>query len=35
VLRIEDAAIAEITTFGYALFAAFGLPDTLPDTLPR
>ncbi|HEV2885573.1 MAG TPA: RNA polymerase subunit sigma-70 [Jatrophihabitans sp.] len=30
VLRIEDAAIAEITTFGYALFPAFGLPDTLP-----
>ena len=29
VLRIEDGAIAEITTFGYALFPAFGLPDTL------
>jgi RNA polymerase sigma-70 factor (TIGR02960 family) len=29
VLRIEDGAIAEITTFGAALFAAFGLPPTL------
>ena len=29
VLRIEDAAIAEITTFGPALFAAFGLAPTL------
>jgi RNA polymerase sigma-70 factor (TIGR02960 family) len=29
VLRIEDGAIAEITTFGPALFPAFGLPDTL------
>ena len=29
VLRIEDGVIAEITTFGYALFPAFGLPDTL------
>ena len=29
VLRIEDGAIAEITTFGYALFGAFGLPPTL------
>jgi RNA polymerase sigma-70 factor (TIGR02960 family) len=28
VLRIERGAIAEITTFGYALFPAFGLPDT-------
>ena len=26
VLRIEDGAIAEITTFGYSLFPAFGLP---------
>jgi RNA polymerase sigma-70 factor (ECF subfamily) len=26
VLRIEDGAIAEITTFGHALFPAFGLP---------
>jgi RNA polymerase sigma-70 factor (ECF subfamily) len=26
VLRIEDGAIAEITTFGTALFPAFGLP---------
>ncbi len=30
VLRIEDGAIAEITTFGYALFPQFGLPDVLP-----
>jgi RNA polymerase sigma-70 factor (ECF subfamily) len=29
VLRIERGTIAEITTFGYALFPAFGLPDTL------
>jgi RNA polymerase sigma-70 factor (ECF subfamily) len=29
VLRIEDGAVAEITTFGPALFEAFGLPDTL------
>ena len=29
VLRIEDGAIAEITTFGSALFPAFGLPPTL------
>jgi RNA polymerase sigma-70 factor (TIGR02960 family) len=29
VLRIEDGAIAEITTFGYSRFPAFGLPDTL------
>jgi RNA polymerase sigma-70 factor (TIGR02960 family) len=29
VLRIEDGAIAEITTFGKALFPAFGLPPTL------
>jgi RNA polymerase sigma-70 factor (TIGR02960 family) len=29
VLRIEDGLIAEITTFGYALFAAFGLPPAL------
>ena len=29
VLRIEDGAIAEITTFGYSLFEAFGLPPTL------
>jgi RNA polymerase sigma-70 factor (TIGR02960 family) len=29
VLRIEDGAIAEITTFGAALFPAFGLPPTL------
>jgi RNA polymerase sigma-70 factor (TIGR02960 family) len=29
VLRIEDGAIAEITTFGYSLFPAFGLPPTL------
>jgi RNA polymerase sigma-70 factor (ECF subfamily) len=29
VLRVEDGAIAEITTFGAALFPAFGLPPTL------
>jgi RNA polymerase sigma-70 factor (ECF subfamily) len=29
VLRIEDGAIAEITTFGSALFPHFGLPPTL------
>jgi RNA polymerase sigma-70 factor (TIGR02960 family) len=29
VLRIEDGAIAEITTFGAVLFPAFGLPLTL------
>ena len=30
VLRIEDGAIAEITTFGPALFEALGLPPVLP-----
>jgi RNA polymerase sigma-70 factor (ECF subfamily) len=29
VLRIVDDRIAEITTFGPALFARFGLPETL------
>ena len=29
VLRIEDGAVAEITTFGPALFPAFGLAPTL------
>jgi RNA polymerase sigma-70 factor (TIGR02960 family) len=29
VLRIENGAIAEITTFGSAMFPAFGLPPTL------
>ncbi len=29
VLRIEDGAIAEITTFGAGLFPAFGLPPTV------
>jgi len=29
VLRIEDGAIAEITTFSSALFPHFGLPETL------
>jgi len=29
VLRIEDDAVAEITTFGYSLFPHFGLPETL------
>jgi RNA polymerase sigma-70 factor (ECF subfamily) len=31
VLRIEDDAIAEITTFGPALFDAFALPETVDD----
>jgi RNA polymerase sigma-70 factor (ECF subfamily) len=31
VLRIEGDAIAEITTFGSDLFAAFGLPQVLPS----
>jgi RNA polymerase sigma-70 factor (ECF subfamily) len=31
VLRIEDGAIAEITTFGHALFPAFGLPAIATD----
>ncbi|HEX8802983.1 MAG TPA: sigma-70 family RNA polymerase sigma factor [Acidimicrobiales bacterium] len=31
VLRVVDGRIAEITTFGAALFPAFGLPPTLPD----
>jgi len=30
VLRVEGGLIAEITTFGPALFPAFGLPETLP-----
>jgi hypothetical protein len=29
VLRVEDGAIAEITTFGSDLFPAFGLAETL------
>jgi RNA polymerase sigma-70 factor (ECF subfamily) len=29
VLRVEDGAIAEITTFGAGLFPAFDLPATL------
>ncbi|MFL6129138.1 MAG: RNA polymerase subunit sigma-70 [Mycobacteriales bacterium] len=29
VLRVEDGAIVEITTFGYSLFPQFGLPATL------
>jgi hypothetical protein len=29
VLRVEAGKIAEITTFGYALFPAFGLPQAL------
>jgi RNA polymerase sigma-70 factor (ECF subfamily) len=29
VLRVEDGKIMEITTFGYALFPAFGLPQAL------
>jgi RNA polymerase sigma-70 factor (ECF subfamily) len=31
VLRIEDGAIAEITTFGASLFPAFDLPPTLGE----
>jgi RNA polymerase sigma-70 factor (ECF subfamily) len=31
VLRVEDGAIAEITTFGYALFPQFGLAEILPE----
>jgi RNA polymerase sigma-70 factor (ECF subfamily) len=31
VLRVEDGAIAEITTFGADLFPVFGLPPTLPE----
>jgi len=31
VLRIEGGEIAEITTFGYAMFPLFGLPTVLPD----
>jgi RNA polymerase sigma-70 factor (TIGR02960 family) len=34
VLRIERGTIAEITTFGAGLFAAFGLPPTLADASP-
>jgi RNA polymerase sigma-70 factor (ECF subfamily) len=34
VLRIEDGTIAEITTFGYSQFPAFGLPAIL-GTDPR
>lgn len=30
VLRIEDGAISQVTTFSAALFPAFGLPGTLP-----
>jgi RNA polymerase sigma-70 factor (ECF subfamily) len=33
VLRVEEAAIAEITTFGYALFPALGLPASLPPEM--
>jgi RNA polymerase sigma-70 factor (TIGR02960 family) len=31
VLRVVDGGIAEITTFGYSRFPAFGLPATLDD----
>jgi RNA polymerase sigma-70 factor (ECF subfamily) len=31
VLRIEDGAIAEITTFGVSRFPLFGLPPTLAE----
>lgn len=34
VLRVEDGAIAEITTFGHALFPAFGLPAILATDPP-
>ena len=30
VLRIEDGEIAEITTFGWAMFPLFGLPTDAP-----
>ena len=29
VVRIEDGGVAEITTFGSAMFPEFGLPPTL------
>ena len=29
VLRVEDGAVVEITTFGAGMFPAFGLPPTL------
>jgi hypothetical protein len=29
VIRVQSGRIAEITTFGADLFAAFGLPETL------
>jgi RNA polymerase sigma-70 factor (TIGR02960 family) len=29
IIRVQDGSIAEITTFGPGLFAAFGLPETL------
>jgi RNA polymerase sigma-70 factor (ECF subfamily) len=31
VIRVEDGAIAEITTFGWSQFRAFGLPGTLEE----
>src|SRR3954454_14396168 len=31
VLRVEGTQIAEITTFGYAMFELFGLPSVLAD----
>lgn len=31
VLRVENGLIVEVTTFGAGLFAAFDLPETLPD----
>ena len=34
VLRVEDGAIAEITTFGYAMFGALGLPSVLEADVP-
>jgi RNA polymerase sigma-70 factor (ECF subfamily) len=34
VLRIDRGAIAEITTFGYSLFPAFGLPAILREGGP-
>lgn len=35
VLRIENGAIVEITTFGAGLFPAFDLPEILPDDSSR
>ncbi len=34
VLRVRDGAVAEITTFGWSLFPAFGLPPVIPPRSP-